>query len=59
MVKVGIMGRTERLEQPDIDAVIEAERQGGHPLGHRAVVETLEVTPLAQQEFERTVYGRG
>lgn len=52
------MGRTERLEQPDIDAVIEAERQGGHPLGHRAVRETLEVTPLAQQEFERTVYGR-
>lgn len=52
------MGRTERLEQQDIDRVIEAERQGSHPIGHRAVREVLEVTTTAQQEFERVVYGR-
>lgn len=49
------MGRTERFEQQDLDAVIEAEREGGHPIGYRAVREVLEVTPLAQQRYEGTV----
>lgn len=44
--------QTERLEQQDIDAVFEAEREGGHPLGHRAVKEVLEKTDLAQQQFD-------
>lgn len=51
------MGRTERLEQEDIEAVFEQEREGGHPLGHRAVRQVLEVTPLAQQDFEGRTNG--
>lgn len=46
------MGRTERLDQQDIDTVFEAEREGGHPLGHRAIKDILEVTDLAQQQFD-------
>lgn len=46
------MGRTERLDQQDIDAVFEAEREGGHPLGHRAVKEVVEKTELGQQQFD-------
>ena len=51
------MGRTEQFEQPDIDRAIEAERQGGHPIGHRVVREVLEVTPTAQAEYDRIVHG--
>lgn len=51
------MSRTEKLDQQDIDAAIEREREGGHPLGHRAVREELEVTPLAQEGFEGRVNG--
>lgn len=55
------MSRTEKLEQQDIDAAIEREREGSHPLGtrlgHRAVREELEVTPLAQEGFEGRVNG--
>lgn len=55
------MSKAEQYDQPDIDKVIEAEREGSHPIGHRAVREVLEVTPLLQQDFEaRTnVYNRG
>ena len=49
--------QTERLEQEQIDAVLEAERQGGHPLGHRAVREVIERTDIAQSEFEGRVNG--
>lgn len=51
------MSQTERHEQPDIDRVIEAEREGGHPIGHRVVREVLEVTPTAQAEYDRIVHG--
>lgn len=53
------MSKTERFEQGDIDAVFEQEREGGHPLGtrlgHRAVKQVLEVTPLVQEAFDRTI----
>jgi len=49
------MSKTERYDQPDIDAVVEQEREGGHPIGHRAVKQVLEATPLAQQRFDTTM----
>lgn len=42
------MTRTEQFEQPEIDAVIEAEREGGHPIGHRALLPVIERTDVAQ-----------
>ena len=53
------MSRAEQHDQQDIDVVFEREREGGHPLGtrlgHRAVMEELEVTDVAQQGFEGKV----
>lgn len=49
------MSKTEKFEQEFVDQVFEAEREGGHPLGHRAVKQVLEVTDLAQQAFDRTI----
>lgn len=49
------MKSTERLEQQDIDAVHQAEREGGHPIGHRAVRQVLERTDTAQQGFDGVV----
>ena len=60
------MGRTERFEEPHVDAVIEAERQPNHgeaglsrydqvPVINRysfVVRDTLEVTPVVQQGFD-------
>lgn len=51
------MGKTERLEQPEIDRVIEAERQPNHevpePNRYSFVVrDVLEVTPVVQQGFD-------
>jgi len=56
-----MVSRAEQHDQQDIDVVFEREREGGHPLGtrlgHRAVREILEVTPLAQEGFEGGVNG--
>lgn len=51
------MSKAEQLDQQDIDAVFEKEREGGHPLGHRAVRQVLEVTEVVQQGFDGTVNG--
>ena len=42
------MKRTEQLEQQEIDAVFEAEREGGHPIGHRALLPVIERPEAAQ-----------
>lgn len=44
--------QTERLEQEYIDESIERDRIGGHPLGHRAVREVLEITQTAQEGYD-------
>lgn len=49
------MSRTERFEQPDIDAVLEAERQVTHPIGTPVVKQVLELPPAAQQRYEGIV----
>lgn len=46
------MGPTERLDEQDIEASLERDRVGGHPLGHRVVREVVEKTPLGQQQFD-------
>ena len=36
------MNRTERLEEQLIEDVLERERVGSHPIGHRAVEQVVE-----------------
>lgn len=42
------MNRTERIEEPEIIASLEAEREGGHPIGHRALLPVIERPDAAQ-----------
>jgi len=49
------MRRTEQIEQAFIDEVIEREREGGHPLGHRVVKMVLERTETAQAGYDGVV----